>query len=1048
MAFGSTSMPSSKSSKRAGSDGGSQDLVESATTAARRAIPEIPHVTTNYVPLSVLVSNLVYHVHSELQNALETLPSVSSDVVRKRRLLDVIVKSRQEFVKLYVLIKWASVAKDVSQCIDVVAWLNGQQNCFANLVNVLFNMQRSLLGAKLKSPDIQTALEVLTYGRPIHKDRGFIAAEPLSSQTVLDTLREMDILLAIRLALSENLPEPYRCFTIRDGRVQFTIEDSFIVDLAVASAKTDARFFFVGFQFCFPGSHGITLPPVLKAQIEAVTNKLAAAGGPKSEATTPSRTEPSASQQQQQQHTMSTTRLQSVFDFLLKFTQNYKLSFLSTQLAQMQRLLWAGVLAHALLPEKSLLTIKYWLGRPWQGTLQIGLRPNSYKLGVVWNMAKSGSGGGTTTTTINLASTDEFKQCIERFAKDLDIETLINSVINLHVRFILADIERALEQKHNLSCQVVDNNKLQLHLCEGRYVLFSVDSLSGRFVLQSHNLHIVRLGERKLSQISDYSPDSVAQTLYNLRYASKESEIRLRARACGWQHAQIDVSPDDIAKFTSGDSGSLDGSIESWICLRLSDWPLQWFLLVIIDTKDMIRWYMSRMQCREKVWRILFCQEIKVPGTTTAGAAGAATNNAMAVPDHSTFDRLASFVSTRFMVNTICSELDSRNAKYTLLQAAEGGISSPSQQQRLPTVLINMPSINKEWNQWAHSSLLVSFKNNGTEALVQGRILGDVSNIDFSGASKKGDDSSSPTLDVDASGRFVLRLSCVGLDNGLTFLNSIARELSRIERMVSYLRLVKQLDLPLIDASMDSLTFLYGQDDDVSNEEGNSVAKSDTADEFINVDEPDNKDVVNSSTALTRHAQRGYRVRVYFDKIGNMRLELAPDSPHGNVASALQYILASHGLPSVIYLLGNTLPLYRSLSQLESNDQMPVTIIYRSVVEIRILFHQHRVSLDLRLVERRNKLIVHVREMTVQDPSPLGGTGIWKRPFTVAPKPGDTKPVINSKIIPLMTGAACEIECIPMLLKQVQQVLSSTKSVPAPPTNIAAQQQQQTQKVN
>ena len=269
--------------------------------------PEIPHITTNFVPLSRVLTNLVFQSYSELTNILETLPSVNSDLARKRRLLDYLVKCRQEFVKAYVLTKWAKVSDQISTCIDVVSWLNGQQNCFTNVVNVLYDIERTLGGAKLRNPDIETALEVLKSGQPTFNSHGFISPKKIGPRVVLSTLQDLNVLLSIRLALTEQLPPLYRNYKIEDGRVKFVVDNSFVVSLGIADDSVDARFFMIDFEF-FIGNAIQPLSAELKIKIEKVVNNM-----------------------------LSSQNLSVVFDWMIRFSQNYKLSVVNQQLNDLER---------------------------------------------------------------------------------------------------------------------------------------------------------------------------------------------------------------------------------------------------------------------------------------------------------------------------------------------------------------------------------------------------------------------------------------------------------------------------------------------------------------------------------------------------------------------------------------------------------------------------------------------------------------------------------------------------------------------------------------
>ena len=123
------------------------DSLVSDITGSDIDVPEIPHISDNFIPLSYVVSRLVSNTYSELVNILETFPA-ANDVTRKRKFLNFLVHTRQQFIKLLVLTQWSHNADDVSKVIDVVSWLAGQKNCFVNVIWALQNVKQGLSSAR------------------------------------------------------------------------------------------------------------------------------------------------------------------------------------------------------------------------------------------------------------------------------------------------------------------------------------------------------------------------------------------------------------------------------------------------------------------------------------------------------------------------------------------------------------------------------------------------------------------------------------------------------------------------------------------------------------------------------------------------------------------------------------------------------------------------------------------------------------------------------------------------------------------------------------
>ena len=71
--------------------------------------PEIPHITANMIPLSNIIKYYTQEAYKQLTTAIENLSmnvNEESDIKRKKYFLNVIINLRQDFIKVYTLIKW------------------------------------------------------------------------------------------------------------------------------------------------------------------------------------------------------------------------------------------------------------------------------------------------------------------------------------------------------------------------------------------------------------------------------------------------------------------------------------------------------------------------------------------------------------------------------------------------------------------------------------------------------------------------------------------------------------------------------------------------------------------------------------------------------------------------------------------------------------------------------------------------------------------------------------------------------------------------------
>lgn len=154
--------------------------------------PEIEHITFGYQPLSKLITRLVQDTFngltdvindlSEMQvsqlnnhaggshlnnhvngNGHSNIPQGSS--MKKLRLLNFAQDRRAQFIKTLVLSQWSRQAEDVGKVIDLKVWLDGQTRIFDDATLWMGELKRTLAPFKMPSPDLKTALEVLSSGK-------------------------------------------------------------------------------------------------------------------------------------------------------------------------------------------------------------------------------------------------------------------------------------------------------------------------------------------------------------------------------------------------------------------------------------------------------------------------------------------------------------------------------------------------------------------------------------------------------------------------------------------------------------------------------------------------------------------------------------------------------------------------------------------------------------------------------------------------------------------------------------------------------------------
>lgn len=145
---------------------------------------EIVHITEGFVPLSLLLSRLAQTTHNSLQDKIAELakmpmpPSAlngnaghtgaddaSNENMRKKAgLLNFAQEMHGRWVKALVIAEWSRKSEMVSKLIDLKWHIDQQRILYDGMLDQVVNVKRDLTFARMPSPDLKTALQVLSTG--------------------------------------------------------------------------------------------------------------------------------------------------------------------------------------------------------------------------------------------------------------------------------------------------------------------------------------------------------------------------------------------------------------------------------------------------------------------------------------------------------------------------------------------------------------------------------------------------------------------------------------------------------------------------------------------------------------------------------------------------------------------------------------------------------------------------------------------------------------------------------------------------------------------
>ncbi|KAG7220953.1 hypothetical protein INR49_010202 [Caranx melampygus] len=162
---------------------------------------------------------------------------------RKIEIVQFASRTRQLFVRLLALVKWASNAGKVEKCAMISSFLDQQTILFVDTADRLASLARdALVHARLPSFAIPFAIDVLTTGSyprlPTCIRDKIIPPDPITKVEKQTTLNQLNQILRHRLVTTD-LPPQLANLTVANGRVKFRVEGEFEATLTVMGDDPD-----------------------------------------------------------------------------------------------------------------------------------------------------------------------------------------------------------------------------------------------------------------------------------------------------------------------------------------------------------------------------------------------------------------------------------------------------------------------------------------------------------------------------------------------------------------------------------------------------------------------------------------------------------------------------------------------------------------------------------------------------------------------------------------------------------------------------------------
>ncbi|KAF8343097.1 mediator complex subunit MED14-domain-containing protein [Cantharellus anzutake] len=357
-----------------------------------------PRAFADQIPLGSIIDRLVQDAYARLIELSDTLPGTPPQN-RAREVDHYAVETRKQFMKAYVLSQWAKVADDVETAMAITAYIMAHNHQLDTVVQALVDTRKSLSQARLRNPDISTALTVLTLPPDqqksllptIIKDT-FTVEKPLTVTQVRSALLDMNHALRERLRMWEIIPLEWSNYRIDNGRVYFVAENLFTASFGLTGSEAVDTWFIIDMKFLIGAGNALTEkiastfpqepPPHLWAQILPGINAqlMLNAQPPSAPGAVPSESESVAAKEEESRPAAVTATekppnersrgseevvvdapLVRAFNLLQMLSLTYELEILLHQAEQLRNLGWRDYLNIDLSQDRRKFVLRYWL---------------------------------------------------------------------------------------------------------------------------------------------------------------------------------------------------------------------------------------------------------------------------------------------------------------------------------------------------------------------------------------------------------------------------------------------------------------------------------------------------------------------------------------------------------------------------------------------------------------------------------------------------------------------------------------------------------------
>lgn len=795
------------------------DATDNADVVEKGSPPELPHVTMNMTPLNVILDRIATDAFLKLKEYFKFMESGTvPELKKKKQFLDLLVSIRENFVRLYVLCKWARNHDKISKLIDLFVWLREQNEHITNIIMSFGAIKSSLISSKLPEPDLLTSLEVLLQGRPDLPTYNFIPEEKLSPEFVLKVLRNLNVELSIKMAMEDNIPDAFKTYEIKNGCVYFNVPNNFSCAISTLEGED---FRLIDFSLGFALDLNVIIPKSKKLDISSLH-----------------------ALQMYSNQILSRKKLDGLYQILYNYSVNAKIYFIHKCLIDLRMGLWRGHLSHTYNADSSLITISYWLQRKSfkQSTIQIGKfsdkETGKHSLNFKWFKE------GIEVTDHNLELYDS--------DGSINIVKLIKNVIDLHIQAIIIKLKDNLTASVDKIEKMIDiegSDKLVFKITPSKRFTFCIDKLSGSCYFENPT-NMMNVSSFKIN--TGKSIDFVE--ILRLRMLIRELEFASMMNATGWVPLKsVRLKEEEIQKldidYSNLKNKALKHPLTSIVTYRRKEWPIGWAVFIgHFGFQSNVQLWCCKIQSIEGQWVVNWNSRIYVnelnensPWLRINSDEKKIENieSTAAIMDLSYQDlvNLVKLSSSKLISNLLVKELKEEGCQLKVMNTSEKVVNDfllknfnidnlNTSSTDNAVLLIKNQSLFHIQNAYDSLILLISIKNSELSAKMYGKLHDDNSSRKLPNINYK--DDSNTSIEYNQSTKIFKIDSVVDLSNQIglvsndrfsstdsSILSNMLLFLRKFTRSLNLLKIVSNNPkLSIVNVLPNGVTFKYGDNEE------------------------------------------------------------------------------------------------------------------------------------------------------------------------------------------------------------------------------------------